>query len=108
MAAIDGLAGPPMATKSAMDGPAGPVVAGDHLRHDSTLTGKPRTEHHTLHHYQRLESLKLHLLPSLHGVDFTGALFVKEGNQEKKVYICLFTCATTRAVHLEVAGKPVT
>ena len=38
------------------------------------------------------------------GVDFTGALFVKEGNQEKKVYICLFTCATTRAVHLEVVS----
>ena len=34
MAAIDGRAGPPMATKSAMDGPAGPVVAGDHLRRD--------------------------------------------------------------------------
>ena len=26
--------GPSMATKSAMDGPAGPVVAGDHLRRD--------------------------------------------------------------------------
>ena len=38
------------------------------------------------------------------GVDFTGALFVREGGQEKKVYICLFTCATTRAVHLEVVG----
>jgi len=38
------------------------------------------------------------------GVDFTGALFVKEGDQEKKVYICLFTCAVTRAVHLEVVG----
>ena len=38
------------------------------------------------------------------GVDFTGALFVKEGEQEKKVYICLFTCATTKAVHLEVVS----
>ena len=37
MAAIDGLAGPPMATKSAMDGPAGPVVAGDHLQRDRPL-----------------------------------------------------------------------
>ena len=26
-----------MAIKSAMDGPAGPVVAGDHLRHDRTI-----------------------------------------------------------------------
>ena len=36
------------------------------------------------------------------GVDFTGALYVREDGTERKVYICLFTCATTRAVHLEV------
>ena len=36
------------------------------------------------------------------GVDFTGALYVKSGNEEVKVYVCLFTCATSRAVHLEV------
>ena len=37
------------------------------------------------------------------GVDFTGALYVKQSNREEsKVYICLFTCATSRAVHLEV------
>ena len=35
------------------------------------------------------------------GVDFTGALYVKE-REETKVYICLFSCAVTRAVHLEV------
>ena len=35
------------------------------------------------------------------GVDFTGALYVKE-REEMKVYICLFLCALTRAVHLEV------
>ena len=35
-------------------------------------------------------------------VDFTGALYVHEGHSERKVYICLFTCAKTRAVHLEV------
>ena len=35
------------------------------------------------------------------GVDFTRALYVKE-KEETKVYICLFTCAVTRAVHLEV------
>ena len=62
------------------------------------------TEHQTLHHYQRSESLKLQPLLTITGVDFTGALFVKEGVQEKKVYICLFTCATTRAVHLEVVS----
>ena len=38
------------------------------------------------------------------GVDFTGALYVKEGEEERKVYICLFTCAATRAVHLEVVS----
>ena len=37
MAAIEGLAGSSMATKSAMDGPAGPVVAGDHLWRDRPL-----------------------------------------------------------------------
>ncbi|XP_069946012.1 uncharacterized protein [Cherax quadricarinatus] len=41
------------------------------------------------------------------GIDYTGAITlknpgdVKEGPQ--KVYVCLFTCATTRAVHLELA-----
>ena len=39
---------------------------------------------------------------SVSGVDFTGAMYVREGEGERKVYICLFTCATTRAVHLEV------
>ena len=38
------------------------------------------------------------------GVNFTGALYVKTGGQERKVYICLFTCAATRAVHLEVVN----
>ncbi|XP_061168132.1 uncharacterized protein LOC133177057 [Saccostrea echinata] len=37
------------------------------------------------------------------GVDFTGALKVRKKNgHEGKVYICLFTCASTRAVHLEL------
>ena len=35
------------------------------------------------------------------GVDFTGALYVKE-KEETKVYICHFTCAVRCAVHLEV------
>ena len=39
---------------------------------------------------------------SITGVDFTGALYVKQNSEEIKVYLCLFTCATTRAVHLEV------
>ncbi|XP_052268234.1 uncharacterized protein LOC127869617 [Dreissena polymorpha] len=40
---------------------------------------------------------------SVTGVDFTGALFVKKATgSETKCYICFFTCASTRAVHLEV------
>ena len=39
---------------------------------------------------------------TLTGVDFTGALYVRQGTEEVKVYLCLFTCATTRAVHLEI------
>jgi len=36
------------------------------------------------------------------GVDFTVALYIQQDREEVKVYICLFTCATTRAVNLEV------
>ena len=36
------------------------------------------------------------------GVDYTGALYVRIPNGESKVYICLFTCASSRAVHLEI------
>ena len=36
------------------------------------------------------------------GIDFTGALYVRQDSTETKAHICLFTCATTRAVHLEV------
>ena len=35
-------------------------------------------------------------------VDFIGAMYVRQSNTKMKVYICLFTCATTRAIHLEV------
>jgi len=37
------------------------------------------------------------------GVDFTGALYVRSSDGEQKVYVCLFTCAVSRAVHLELA-----
>ena len=37
------------------------------------------------------------------GVNFTGAHFVRERRGDaRKVYICLFTCVSTRAVHNEV------
>ena len=42
------------------------------------------------------------------GVDFAGPLFVKsiylpDRNQLYKAHICLFTCGTSRSVHLELA-----
>ncbi|XP_062533424.1 uncharacterized protein LOC134202456 [Armigeres subalbatus] len=37
------------------------------------------------------------------GVDFCGQVMVTVGRRSEKRYICLFTCMTTRAVHLEVA-----
>ena len=36
------------------------------------------------------------------GVNFTSALYVRDIGKESKVYVCLFTCAVTRAVHLEI------
>jgi hypothetical protein len=36
------------------------------------------------------------------GVHFAGPLYVKVGRETQKAYIALFTCATTRAVHLEL------
>lgn len=41
------------------------------------------------------------------GLDFVGPLFIETKSpeverNESKVYICLFTCASTRAVHLEI------
>jgi len=40
---------------------------------------------------------------SVTGVDLTGALYVRDRTEcQTKVYICLFTCASTRAVHLEI------
>ena len=40
------------------------------------------------------------------GIDFAGPFYLhdKEG-QESKAYICLWTCASTHALHLEVTGE---
>lgn len=45
---------------------------------------------------------------SVTGVDFTGALFYRTNTTQNKAYICLFTCAITRAVHLEVVTNMTT
>ncbi|GFX13456.1 integrase catalytic domain-containing protein [Trichonephila clavipes] len=36
------------------------------------------------------------------GIDFTGAILVKDNQGTRKSYVSLFTCAVTRAVHLEL------
>ena len=36
------------------------------------------------------------------GIDFAGPLYISSQTGNKKCYICLFTCTTTRAVHLEL------
>jgi hypothetical protein len=36
------------------------------------------------------------------GLDYLGPLFIKTEKDPKKVWICLFTCLVTRAVHLEM------
>ena len=37
------------------------------------------------------------------GADYFGPLYVKTGRSQSKRYGCLFTCLTTRAVHVEIA-----
>ena len=36
------------------------------------------------------------------GVDFAGPLYARGGGEMVKVYIALFTCCVTRAVHLDL------
>ena len=35
------------------------------------------------------------------GLDYLGSLYVKYGVELKKAWVCLFTCLTIRAIHLE-------
>ena len=35
------------------------------------------------------------------GLDYIGPFYVKE-NKDKKVWVCIFTCVTVLAVHLEI------
>ena len=44
-------------------------------------------------------------LPFTHiGTDFAGPLYVKDGSSVKKAYVCVFTCASSRMVHLELTN----
>ena len=43
------------------------------------------------------------------GVDYAGPIYIRNNRKEvAKAYICLFTCATIRAVHLEVVEDQTT
>lgn len=39
------------------------------------------------------------------GIDFAGPLFIKSSAGSEKSYILIFTCATTRAIHLELVSN---
>ena len=44
-------------------------------------------------------------LPFVHiGTDFAGPLYVKEGSSVKKAYVCVFTCASSRMIHLQLTN----
>ena len=38
------------------------------------------------------------------GLDYLGPLYVRISDSSKKVWICLFTCLVTRAIHLELVS----
>ena len=41
------------------------------------------------------------------GLDFAGPLFIRNefSAESSKAYVCLFTCASTRAIHLELTNS---
>ncbi|XP_053395705.1 uncharacterized protein LOC128555912 [Mercenaria mercenaria] len=38
------------------------------------------------------------------GLDYFGPIYLKTSGEEKKVWICLYTCLVTRAIHLELVS----
>ena len=39
------------------------------------------------------------------GVDYFGLMYVQQGRSHAKGYSCVFTCLTTRAVHIEITSS---
>ena len=67
------------------------------IRMQGQSYGQPNTS--------QLPDFRVHEAPAFAsiGIDFTGPLFVKtQENSLKNVYIALSTCATTRALHIDV------
>ena len=56
------------------------------------------------HPYRPLPPFRMNEAPpfSYTGIDFAGPLYLKESSTSPKVWICLFTCCVTRAVHLDL------
>ena len=52
-----------------------------------------------------VERITISRVFSVCGLDFLGHCFVYDGNEATKAYILLFTCATTRAIHLELVSN---
>lgn len=42
------------------------------------------------------------------GLDYLGPLYVRSSDNSKKIWICLFTCLVTRALHLELVSDMTT
>ena len=36
------------------------------------------------------------------GLDYLGPMYIKTSDGQRKVWVCLFTCMVTRAIHLEL------
>ena len=52
-----------------------------------------------------VERLKMRAHPFAYsGVDYFGPMLIRQGRSSVKRYTCWFTCLTTRAIHLGVAG----
>ena len=52
-----------------------------------------------------MERVQISLAFTYVGVDFAGPLFARTRKDIQKVYICLFTCASSRMIHLELMNS---